>query len=171
MRLTTRTALWIGIALVAIIALWPSDCYPQQTRDPWRDASAVMGAHVVFAGFDALLYPKLGEENKLWYRVTQLMLQGALSYALYEIGGWRPVIAFNVQWWTWNDDLLYYFFYDLMYGRTAFKDEVLAGRVTWAGWTPAGLIIHGGKRERLSGNILLTQAGVGLTLGFAIIIF
>lgn len=165
-----RTILWAGILLISIIALWPTDCYPQE-RDRWRDAGAVVGAHVVFAGFDVLLYPQLGVENKFWYRATQLMLQAGISYALYEIGGWRPVIAFNLQWWTWNTDLLYYFFYDIARGTTAFKDEVLANRVTWAGWTPVGLILHGGKRERISGNILLTQAGIGLTLGFAIVIF
>lgn len=140
-------------------------------RDQWRDFGAVLGAHVVHAGFDVLLYPQLTVEDKTPYRVFQILLQAGLSYALYEIGGWRPVVAFNLQWWTWNDDLLYYWMYDALYGKTAFKDEVLAGRVTWAGWTPAGLILHGGKRERIGANVLLTQAGIGMVLGFSIIIF
>jgi hypothetical protein len=103
------------------------------------------------------------------YRLLQNVFQfGVLTPFLYFYV--NPVVAFifNLLWWTWNADLVYYAICEVFNGfhltgfpgRGSFKNDVLGNQVTWASWTPYGLI-RGAKTMPISYSILLVQSFLG----------
>lgn len=112
--------------------------------------------------------------------------------SLWPMLGWckpQAALSFLFLWWAWWADIFYYVLYDVLkcfgyeddalFGRVyvgedaeehringgAFEHEVLNDHVTWAWWTPLGLIIWAatGERERiLTGVEILMQAFVML---------
>ena len=104
------------------------------------------------------------------YRVAQFFVQVFISLCIYFISGWFAAIAFNILWWTWWADLVFYFFYDTLriYGYPrkpgGFKEQVVGNKVPWAFWTPLGLLKFGGKHKVLTFRELIMQSIVGLIL-------
>lgn len=106
--------------------------------------------------------------------------QGLLTYGLTKKFGWKTGAAFNAIWWTFGDDLLYYGIAEAM-GRLnivkkgsswdrspAFKG-VVEDKVTWAWWTPVGLL-RGGKNDKsIEGKTLFIQSGVGLAVALGLL--
>ena len=124
------------------------------------------GASVAFSLFDYVGYNATMNEHGIapvGYRVAQAAVQIGLSYLLYEKFGLPTAIAFNLIWWTWGCDLMYY-----QFGRVLPPYDQLSPnkQVTWASWTPVGLV-RGGK-EPIAHNTLIAQSLVGLTLAITI---
>lgn len=104
------------------------------------------------------------------YRVSQTIIQLAITAALYIAGGWYTPLAFIILWWTWWADLMFYFWYDTLrffgYPRKpgGFRQQVLGNKVTWAYWTMWGLLRFKHKDTVMKRNEIFVQAAMGLTI-------
>lgn len=132
--------------------------------------SAVI-AGILFAFFDYTFYNTLGQKKLTLYRVIQTAFQILLVVALWFVGPLASVL-FMLLWWTWNCDLLYYFFCYILHWYSAqpknsFEQYILSDTVTWAWWTPYGLI-RGHKSEPIDGDILVIQASAGIILSIVL---
>lgn len=111
------------------------------------------------------------------YRIAQLFVQISLSLVLLMLFGWVAVISFNILWWTWWADLIFYFFYDTLrifgYPRSpgGFKEQVMGNKVTWAFWTPLGLLKHKGKHNVITWKELFIQSIFGLIFVICLYLF
>jgi hypothetical protein len=112
----------------------------------------------------------------LIYRIIQALFFIILSAWLYWCGGIVATTAFLILHQTFLVDFFYYLLYDLLkwYGGesagTAFRRDVLGNLVTWASWTPYGLIfrlIPGKKSIPISGAVLIWQAVIGFIVAVA----
>ena len=101
------------------------------------------------------------------YRISQFIVQIIITISLYILFGWFSALAFNILWWTWWADLLFYFWYDLLrvfgYPRKSggFKEQVLGNKVTWAYWTPWGLMRFKNKHTIMTWKEIFVQAVIG----------
>ncbi len=138
----------------------------------------LLGASVAFSLFDYVGYNASKGSDGLAppaYRVLQLAVQGGLTYFLYEECGLPTAIGFNLIWWTFGDDLLYYGWAELLNpgglweGRGALDRAVLKHGAGHAYWTPVG-IARGFRRDgsRISGDTLVAQSLVGAALAITI---
>lgn len=136
----------------------------------------LLGASVFFAGFDYLGYNATRQHPSALsvYRVLQGLTQLAISWFLYEQVGLPTAIGFNLIWWTFGDDFLYYGYAELMNpghpweSRGELGRKVMGNHCTWAYWTPVG-ILRGMKRDRaIAGSTLIAQSLVGLTAAISI---
>jgi len=136
-----------------------------------------------FADYVGFYYAGRGDWMRL-YRILQGCLQVSLTALLWVFVSGYAALVFNIWWWFWIADLIYYLLFDSLrwyhrpYAGDAFAREVLGGLVRWAWWTPYGLLsriliplVRTGKIDKLrpiSGDILLVQAWVGTVLGLAL---
>ena len=134
------------------------------------------GASVAYAGFDYIGYNATRNNPSALraYRVTQVLMQSAISWLLYEQVGLPTAISFNLIWWTFGMDFLYYGYAEIINpghpweSRGDFGNGVLANRCGWAYWTPVG-ISRGMKRGKpIAANTLIAQSLVGLGLAVTI---
>ncbi len=159
----------------------PSGDMPVPVEQPptaLEKAAWVAGASVVFAGFDYVGY-NLTARNPtalVGYRIAQVLVQSAISWFLYRKLGLPSAIGFNLIWWTFGDDFLYYTWAEVINpgppweSRGAMNNSIFGNQCYWAYWTPVG-ISRGMKRgETIAGDTLLAQALVGAALGFTITI-
>lgn len=106
------------------------------------------------------------------YRISQFIFQVILTAALCFLFGWFSALAFNILWWTWWADLLFYFWYDLLrifgYPRKSggFKEQVIGNHVTWAYWTAWGLLRFKHRDTVMKRNEIFIQAGAGIVFVF-----
>ena len=116
--------------------------------------------------------------NKNWadfslfnkYRFFQATFQVVLSVSLYFLSRWQSVAAFNIIWWTWGCDFIFYLLCEIFnYGndRGNFKKEVSGNNVLWAWWTPYGLMFTR-RGDVITKRILITQALIGLLISIII---
>lgn len=90
-----------------------------------------------------------------------------------------PVVGITVWllWWTWWQDAAYYLFYDtlLWWGTSnAWEREVLGGEVTWAEWTPWGIVtrlIPGQSDVPIPAVELFVQMGIGMVAAFVLCVY
>lgn len=108
------------------------------------------------------------------YRVAQFAFGLALIGVLVLLGEWWSILMAVLMWWTFNADFLYYNFCKWFNAfpdeHDAFENEVLADKVTWAWWTPAGLILGRWKDrgKAINGAILIGQCVLGVLAAIAI---
>jgi hypothetical protein len=134
-------------------------------------AGFVLGASLAFSfvdyiGFNMTRYNS--SASKIVFRSLQIMLQGGLSYFLYKQCGLNSAIAFNLIWWTWGDD---FGFYGWAYTTRIYPWEDNRGisheGISWAGWTPIGLLrAHGSSISR---SALIAQGILGFAISIAIL--
>lgn len=151
---------------------------PTKKQPFWKKALGVVGASLAFSLFDYVAFNIARKHDKVGlYRPLQVTAQAGLTFLLKEKFGWKTAGAFNALWWTFNHDLLYYGWAHLLNpgngwdSRPAFKG-VLEDKVTWAWWTPAGLVnmLGDGKmRDPIKGKTLLVQAGVGVAVALTLL--
>ncbi|MBL8923283.1 MAG: hypothetical protein JNJ54_30810 [Myxococcaceae bacterium] len=151
---------------------------PKKKQPFWKKALGVVGASVAFSLFDYVAFNIARKHDKVGlYRPLQVTAQAGLTFLLKEQFGWKTAGAFNALWWTFNHDLMYYGWAHLLNpgngwdSRPAFKG-VLEDKVTWAWWTPAGLVnmLGDGKmRDPIKGKTLLVQAGVGVAVALTLL--
>jgi len=152
----------IGL-LTAVVLMTTS---AEAVNKKWaRNLAFNTAAHAVFVGYDVASYPTWGNQNIIIYRGTQYVLQGAIVYTLWQETGWLSAVAWLIEWWFFNDDLLYYPLYDAVYDRTATRDELFGDRITWAWWTLPEIITNGGKRRIVPGVVLLERGLLGKVIG------
>ena len=112
------------------------------------------------------------------YRCVEATEQTAISYFLYKTCGLSSVIAFNLIWWTWGDDLAYYGWTNLLNPASpnSFNSYVWENRtnsglllpnINWAGWTPIGLLRPQGSW--IARNALIAQAVIGFSVSIGIL--
>jgi len=102
------------------------------------------------------------------YRISQLIVQLIITAFLFIFYGWFSALAFNILWWTWWADLLFYLWYDLLrvfgYPRKpgGFKEQVIGNKVTWAYWTAWGFLRRKHKHTVMTRKEIFVQALIGL---------
>lgn len=153
---------------------------PTKKQPFWKKALAVGGASLAFSLFDYIGFNIARKSGKVGlYRPLQIATQAGLTFWLKEHFGWKTAGAFNALWWTFNHDLLYYGWGELLNpgngwdGKGNLKGLVNGDlKVTWAWWTPAGLtnmLGEGTRSDPLSGRTLLIQAGVGAAVALTLL--
>jgi len=150
-----------GIKKLIIALMFCSVCVQAQEKSWLGKKVYMLGGVVAFSAFDYMVYNQMnGNKTSLAvYRIAQLLVQAGITKILVDEVGWPEAIGFNVIWWTWGADLLYY-----QWGRILPPYDQLTHdkQVTWASWTPVGLL-KGGKRP-IAHGALLAQATIGLLL-------
>lgn len=135
----------------------------------------VIGATIAYSLFDWVgwnLDVNINN-NPVWiYRSVQILTQAAISYFLYKTCGLSSSVAFNLIWWTWGDDLAFYGYqYAFNVGHPwpnrTYRDDIGGNQITWAGWTPIGLLRPQGST--IARNALFGQAAIGLTVALGIL--
>lgn len=153
---------------------------PTKKQPFWKKALAVVGSSLAFSLFDYVGFNLARKHDKVGlYRPLQIAAQAGLTFFLKENFGWKTAGAFNALWWTFNDDLLYYSWAELLNPGNGWDSKgslksVLTGdpKVTWGWWTPAGLVNmlgEGKMSDPLSGKTLLVQAGVGAVVALTLL--
>lgn len=129
----------------------------------------VAAAALTYAGIDYVGY-NASKGSRAWlraYRIFQAVMQAALTLWLYLRAGTAGAAAFNLVWWTFGLDFLYYGFAAVVNpgrpwdSRGDLREWVFRHEVHWAYWTPLGML-RGMKRSAgLRGRVLLWQAIAG----------
>jgi hypothetical protein len=110
------------------------------------------------------------------YRLIQVLVQLAITWVLLRTVGLPTAIAYNVVWWTWGADALYYVYTAIFNAgghwerRGAFRKYVLGNRCTWAWWTPVGVAKGMSKKTVIRGDVLIAQSLIGVILALALIL-
>ncbi len=121
-----------------------------------------------FIGFNATQFNKGARTG---YRIFQVTSQLAISYFLYQKFGLSSAISFNLIWWTWGDDLGFYGWTNLVNPSSPWYNRENNGlhgnQVTWAGWTPIGLLRRQGTV--VDKYALFAQALIGFSISIAIL--
>jgi hypothetical protein len=140
----------------------------------------VIGASLAFSLADYVGYSLARVYNvdghaAWWYHAISSSVQIAISYLLYEKFGLPSTIAFNLIWWSWCDDIGYYGWADLINpGKQSVGvwenregNGLRDNHITWAGWTPIGLLRPQGSL--IARDALITQAVIGFSISMAIL--
>lgn len=110
--------------------------------------------------------------NDRGYRVVQAVMQGLITLILLIVSGWKAALGFNMIWWTWGCDFIFYLYCEIFnYGkdRGNFRKEVISGGVQWAWWTPYGLLFTK-KGDVVGYRALAVQALIGFAIALAVVI-
>lgn len=98
------------------------------------------------------------------YRIVQFTAQAAITVYLVRDAGWKQGLRFNLIWWTFGADWLYYGWANLLnpgHGWEA-RGSPKTNRITWAYWTPLGLFAPRGAE--IPTSALAAQSIIGLTI-------
>jgi hypothetical protein len=143
------------------------------TKLLWLGGACILYAGADYAGYNATRHNPTALKV---YRVFQLLMQGAMSWLLYEQVGLPTALSFNLIWWTFGLDFLYYGYAELINpghpweSRGDFRNGVLSNRCGWAYWTPVGMT-RGMKRGLpIAADTLIAQSLIGLGLALTITI-
>ncbi len=136
------------------------------------------GAAITYSLFDYVGYNLArGDNGSLRaYRVLQVLVQAGITWLLHEQAGLPTAIAFNVIWWTWGMDALYYVYTDMFNAqgdwekRGSFERVILGNRCTWASWTPIGIACGMDESKPIAGDALMAQVFAGAITAFTITI-
>ena len=103
--------------------------------------------------------------------VFDIAFGAAINYFLYTTCGLPSAISFDLMWWTWDLDLEFSGWGDLInppypwINRT--NSSLNHGLVNWAGWTPIGLLRTQGAW--IARNALFTQGIIGFSISMALL--
>ncbi|MBN1634242.1 MAG: hypothetical protein JW917_08775 [Ignavibacteria bacterium] len=112
----------------------------------------------IFALFDYFGYTYFYFLSKVkLYRVLQGVFQATLTILCLLFGGIKAAIIFNLLWWTWSADWIFYLYCLIFNFRGNRRDwlQPFRGYVRWAFWTPVGLtqlLFKGKEKVRISEN-------------------
>ena len=124
-----------------------------------------------YAGFNATYK---NQDRLVAYRVSQAAVQVMFTAMLWDKWGARDAIAFNVLWWTFFCDFLYYGWGYLLNikgweNRETFRRGQTLNHVSWAHWTPLGLLLGGKTGREIPLSLLIGQSTVGLGISITIL--
>jgi hypothetical protein len=132
----------------------------------------VIGASLAYSLVDYIGYNLVRKENKapISFRIGMIALQSGLSYFLYKQCGLNSAISFNLIWWTWSDDFAYYGWANTLNPSFLVENRSVnglkQGGITWAWWTPVGLLRK--KGSEIAVSTLIAQAVVGFSIAVAL---
>jgi len=165
---------------ISLILLLLISSAAAQEKDNAEKALYLIGASAAFSTIDYLGY-NLSKNDQgtapVSYRIIQGLLQAGITYFLYEKCGLPTSIAFNLIWWTFGNDFLYYGISELVPPGGQFE-----GRGTWgsfarqggpghAYWTPVGILRGYQRGEKIPANTMAAQAIIGAVIGMSITIW
>jgi hypothetical protein len=131
----------------------------------------VLGSSLAFSLFDYIGFNMTrynSHASVIAFRILQAGLQTGLSYFLYKKCGLNSAIAFNLIWLTWGDDWGFYgWAYTTRFYPWEDNSGFRGGTVSWAGWTPIGLLRK--KGSLIAVDALVAQAIIGLSISIAIL--
>ena len=159
------------------VSRWTKENWIRPGTSKLERIAYVVGASLIFSLFDYVAFHKVvfAPDNKdlsvpFSYRVAQSSVQVGLSYLLYKEMGLSSVAAFNTIWWTWGDDLAFYGWLNLINAAPPWYNRSFHGfqgnGVTWAGWTPVGLVRP--QNTIISKDVLITQVLIGFSIAMVI---
>ncbi len=161
------------IACLLSVALYSSARAQDSTR--LNRYESVIGVTIAFSLFDYIgwnLDVNI-HHNPVWiFRGIQVLAQAAISYFLYKTCGLNSAIAFNLIWWTWGDDLAFYG-YQLginmgsPWPNRTYRNDLQVNQITWAGWTPIGMMRSPGSV--IARSALYGQAVVGFSIAMGLL--
>lgn len=96
-----------------------------------------------FALYDYFGFTYAIHNNKVQnYRISQVIIQIIISILCLWLGGLKEALIFNILWWTWWADWIFYLYCFLFNYKGNRKDKFqpFEGKVRWAFWTPLGLL-------------------------------
>ncbi len=139
--------------------------------------SALTFSLVEYLGYNIFVTsnPAKTQQNVLLH-VFDAAFGGAINYFLYQTCGLSSAISFDLMWWTWNLDLGFYGWGDVInpaypwINRTESSLNTAhwhSNSIDWAGWTPIGLLRKQGSPIALSS--LYAQAIIGFSISMAIL--
>lgn len=149
-------------------------------QDPawWENLLAAMGGAFAYALYDYIAFNAFafnqGDERQLQYRLFQAPTQIFIHRWLSQNVSPQAAAAFEVIWWTWGCDLMFYAIAELGLGQEGWHgpgsfEGVSRAKVTWASWTPMGIVAGLGNlingepwTEPLDGGQLILQSLVGV---------
>ncbi len=142
-----------------------------QSKSKLEKAAFVIGSSLAFSLFDYIGYNLTRYESKgtnVAYRILQGTVQAGISYFLYKECGLSSAISFNLIWLTWGDD---FGFYGWAYTTRIYpwwdNSGILHPDISWAGWTPVGLLRKQGSP--IARSTLIGQAIIGFMVSIAIL--
>lgn len=115
---------------------------------------------VFFSVLDAFIWPVARRQHKAiirGYRIGQIAFLAFIVIGLFGSVSLGAALAFLILWWTFIADFLFYLINDFVRHENAFQREVMSDRVTWASWTPIGLL-----GAKTTGKALIIQGAIGV---------
>ena len=169
------------LTLSLSFAVLPANAQSWTTQDSTKTDGAqrleryelVIGSALVFSLEDYVGYNLVKRNNSapISYRILEGTIQTAISYFLYKTCGLSSAISFNLMWWTWNDDLAYYGWANVINPSGAWENRSNYGlrdpEPYWAWWTPIGLLRP--KNSLIARSALFAQAAVGFSVSIGIL--
>ena len=170
-----RTFIAAILALLILTAPLHAQDSTRWKRIEYVAAGSLAFSLVDYIGFNLVRTP---HGPGFLYRCLEATEQTAISYFLYKTCGINSVIAFNLIWWTWGDDIAYYGWTNLLNPASPnslnsyeWENRTNSGLkltgIDWAGWTPIGLTRPQGSN--IARSTLIAQAVIGLSVSMAIL--
>ncbi len=127
------------------------------------------GATMTYALFDYVGYNLVrgNDGATAFYRVIQSLVQAGITWLLYEKLGLPTAAAFNLLWWTWGVDALFYGYTEAFnvggswLGRGIFQSHIMDNNCSWASWTPVGMARGMDSSKPIAGDTLVAQFLIG----------
>lgn len=170
LKASEPTRIVVVLALCATYWMGTPSC---QAQVKLENAAWVGGSIVALGLYDYIGY-NLTSENPTAltiYRVSFVLAQAAITYFLHEKCGLSSAIGFNIIWWTFGVDMMYYGLSEVIpirpagwSGPGAWGADSRHG-IAHAEWTPVGLIRGGG---RIPANTIIAQSIAGAAIGIGI---
>ena len=141
----------------------------------------VIGSALAFSLVDYIGYnifvtsnPAKTQQNFLLH-IFNGAFGGAINYFLYKTCGLSSAISFDLMWWTWDLDLGFSGWGDVInpaypwINRTesSLNTAKWGNSVDWAGWTPIGLLRP--PHSNIALSTLYAQAIIGFSISMAIL--
>ena len=170
---------WVGnrgavcILVVILLGVVGQTCPAQEALEK---VAWMTGGTVVLGVYDYFGYNLARHDPTALtlYRVSFVVAQAAITYILYRKFGLPTAIGFNLIWWTFGTDMVYYGVCEsnpnpshAWPGRGAWAGESRNG-ITHAYWTAVGLLRGANPGVPIAGDTIVAQSIVGLALGITI---
>ncbi|MCZ7554817.1 MAG: hypothetical protein M5R41_00260 [Bacteroidia bacterium] len=146
-----------------------SEALATSTPDATEKLLWLTGATLSYAMFDYVGFNLVRDNSSAlpFFRVIQALVQAGITWILYEKLGLPTATAFNLVWWTWGTDAMFYGYTELFNvggswkGRGVFRSDILDNNCKWASWTPVGMLRGMDSSRPIAGDTLLAQFLVG----------
>ena len=160
-----KTITLIFIASILSLSLIPRVQAQDSTR--LERVEYVAGASLAFSFFDYVGFNLVKhDKNITFYRYIEGTVQTAITYFLYKEVGLPSAISFTLIWWTWGDDILYDGWANAINPAQPWENRsyntLQSAGISWAGWTPIGLLRP--KGSNIARSALEAQAVIGLSV-------